>query len=80
VKNGPGKYHEPFGQRDGPLGYDTRVAALRTGRVLCMFRDPETNQPCQCNDFVITIRAFENLPGRLTEEDIVHSACGPRNC
>jgi hypothetical protein len=42
-----------------------------TKRLLCMFRDQKTDEPCRCNQFTITLR---NLPGRLTAEDIVGRA------
>ena len=49
-------------------------------RLPCMFRGSLTDRPCRCDDFTLTIPATElsNLPGRLTEEDIVSRRSLPR--
>jgi hypothetical protein len=46
-----------------------------SGRLICMFQHPVTNEPCQCNDFTITVMtrvSTGHLAGRLTEQVIVN--------
>ena len=58
--------------QDGTMcncGHGRNLHALSlNNRLLCLYRDPKTDEPCQCNDFTITLR---HLPKRLTAEDIV---------
>jgi hypothetical protein len=53
-----------------PYGHRSPYARGARG-LICLFRDPVTDEPCPCNHFTITI---PNLPGRLTEGDIVDRA------